>query len=99
MVVTDAGFRLRAKLLSDGGMAVLLLHHFSVPKAIAWKIYSILFLVIQTHKHGYCSDIWAYLKQCCYGILLITVICTSQKNLYRLPSALDPYNHRHFLPD
>ncbi len=78
MVVTRAGFQLRAKLFSDGGIAVLLLHHFSIPKAIAWKIYSILFLVIQTHKHGHCSNIWAYLKQCCSGPFLITVICTSQ---------------------
>lgn len=38
MEVTNAVFRLRAKMFSDGGIAVLLLHHFFIPKAIAWKI-------------------------------------------------------------
>ena len=36
--MVNAVFQPRVKMFSDGGIAVFLLHHFSIPKAIAWKI-------------------------------------------------------------
>ena len=52
MVVKVAMFQLW-KMFSDEGMAVLLLHHLSIPKAIAENVNSNNFSVIQRREHGH----------------------------------------------